>query len=193
MNSQCAICDEIRRCEETLNRDAEGIAKMVIDFCHPVRERNNKRWQRFAWCCRLWFVGGIIFKIWNRPPGLEDAPEYHNEYWYKGCARRIEAIATQFENVKRKHLEHWGSEIVHVFNGEQDPPLPMTRSEAVAMGRGWLIPDEWDFHSAAGAEKLRGDILVMDANTKRILPENQCDWRNGQDGIFYYFRGSMPA
>jgi len=213
--TECGLCERIITIEQALDKRAVELTERVNDLCRDARERNNKRWEDFAFWVRVPIIGGIAYKSSRKTPmNLEREPDYGKDAFYKTEGNAIEKEAEKLEVLKKEHLEHWGNEMVEAgFSWDYagyymhcHPKSPMPRRVAyqsyevyetergkVSNGKSQLmvfIPKKYDFFSAAGSDKLHEGEMVMDSKTKKIVPYVKCNWSwDINKGMEYHFRG----
>jgi len=193
MDRGCRECLEIFAFEQALDVRASALVARAKEFCRPVIKRNNQRWTRFGWWCRLPIIGSRILNHIKEPFGLEPKPEYYNEAWYREEGGLIEVEAHKLEQMKGGHLAHWGDETVSPGDSS-DPggyytPCYAPRSECYARNLLPFGPGKYDFSSAAGIDKLRTEDLVICSKTKRLVPLSECNFRANKAGVTYVWRG----
>lgn len=190
--TDCKTCLEIKEIEHQLDIRAQEIVQRVITLCQPIRERNNKRWEKFARLCNLPMVGGFTQNTLVMPMGLESEPEYYKEGWYRTLGRQIEVEARELESKKVAHLEHWGDEVVSPMDcsdpGGYYTPSRTSRRDCHEHGLTAFVPNKFDFSSAAGCHKYDVGKLVMCSTTKRLAQMNDCDMRADSRGVRYWLR-----
>lgn len=189
MQNGCSDCTRIVSLESTLDTRATALAERVNALCREARDTNRKKWEAFAEMCRNKYFGDAYFSLLGgRPFFLVEEPEYSKKPWYRDEGRSIEDGAHKLEGMKKKDLVHWGDERVEAYvdgdhGGKLSPQWPIPRREAYRRKLNVFIPDRFDFHSLAGAEKMSVGQVVMDCNTKQIVPELKCGWQ-WSDGFF---------
>lgn len=192
METDCQTCQEIMGFEQALDERADALVERVNSLCADVRARNKQRWEDFVSQVNIPIIGGIIYWIFRAPKGLEPDPDYLKTDWYRSEGKAIEGKARGLEQMKARHIVHWGEERVEAAFGWDyagyyehcHPQSPMPRRDAYKeyevegrKERLWVfIPDKYDFSSAAGVDKEREGIFVLDSVSKKVVPLNQCDW-----------------
>ncbi len=201
MEPACTKCHEITGLESRLDERANALTEKVIEFCRPVRERNNERWRQFERECNRRVIGRLIYEGFREPKGIEDEPSYSFQEWFRPEAFSIEGEAHQLERLKEGDMEHWGDELVEPYlpmdpAGYYTPKGMITRrqcyddkfcADSIRSLTGEnpnprdvyypSLPVKYDFLSVAGAKKVWAGKLVLDNRTLKVVPETECDWR----------------
>jgi hypothetical protein len=191
MNINCSSCQEIIYFEEALKKSVNDLVEKVNSLCADVRAKNKERWEKFAYLVNLPVIGNIIYELFRAPAGLEPDPDYHKFDWYRSGVLTIEKYALLLEKTKASDMEHWKDEPVNAgfswdYTGYYDehyhPISPMRRSDAyktynvngVECKLSVYVPDNYDFTSKEVEAKMLEGAFVLDANSKTVVPLNQC-------------------
>lgn len=182
--------DKITKFENKLDGMALALANDINEAAMPVRLRNNARWEEFARICRTPVIGELYFRRVKYPQDLEEEPKKQEVPYY---AERVKAIiegAERLEAMKAQNMNIYGDEIVEtMWPGVYDaPPMRVSRRNCYEeLKLVPLIPEKYDFSSAAGADKTKKGRLVMDAVTKKLVEETECKFilANREVGIRY--------
>ncbi|MBU2638604.1 MAG: hypothetical protein KJ955_06535 [Nanoarchaeota archaeon] len=200
MEPTCTQCSEITNLESRLDERAKALTEKVIEFCSPVRERNNERWKKFERSCNRRLVGRLTYEVFRTPEGMEDEPKYYDQDWYLQEGQDIVKNARLLESLKREDMGHWGEELMMPYlpgdpAGYYTPNHMITRkqcydpkfcAETVKRMTGettepaeTYLPEvlaKYDFGSLAGARKMLAGRLVLDSQTLKLAPEAECKW-----------------
>jgi hypothetical protein len=186
----CKRCAEIMDIETKLDYEVRQIVAHLMSNVRLIREKNNRRWAKFAKICRIPVVGNLYFRAFDAPKLLEEPP-YYKHPAYIAARESIEPLAWQLETLKKDDLEHWGDEKVKTDDGRiHDPDPGYTRRQCYEKGYATFLPDKYDFNSAAGSGKFEEGKMVMCCVTKQLHTITRCSILSSKKGIFYYSPGT---
>ncbi len=112
-SKKCSECSVITEFEKGLEQGVEETMREIKERLGNVVSRYQEESISYYKRCLRPLIGRLTWKK-ESPPGLGTVYELFEMYGFEDIAEAINEEALELEKMKRKHLSHWGDEVVTV-------------------------------------------------------------------------------